>query len=256
MLLAIGAMALFLGKSDVTLSYVRSGIRPLLGAGGAVLLALGLAAAFGPVRGPLTPRGRATPPPPPPSAPEGATGPGAHGPRVAWLLVLPLLVLILVQPPALGSYAASRRAAPTAARGGNDDPLPPLGQAVDGAVPMALSEFFYRALYDERHSLEGVRVRLLGFVTHGRDSGGAYLLARFSMYCCAADAEVVEVAVRGDTTARAADQWLMVEGHWQPTASRKGTEPGVDEPVPVLVADSVTPVAPPRDHYEHSLFGF
>jgi len=237
MLLAIGAMALFLGKSDVTLSYVRAGIRPLLGASGGVLLALGLAAALGPVGT----RGRAT----------GSAGAGSH---VAWLLVLPLLVLILVQPPALGSYAANRRG-PPAARGGSDDPLPPLEQAVDGAVPMELSEFSYRALYDQRHSLGGVRVRLLGFVTPGHDSGGAYLLARFAMFCCAADAEVIEVAVRGDTTSRAADQWLRVEGHWQPTPSTKEAEPGTGDAVPVLVAEQVAPVAPPRDRYEHSLFG-
>ena len=31
---------------------------------------------------------------------------GGHGPRVAWLLLLPVLTIFLVAPPALGSYAA------------------------------------------------------------------------------------------------------------------------------------------------------
>jgi uncharacterized repeat protein (TIGR03943 family) len=163
--------------------------------------------------------------------------------------VLPLLVLILVQPPALGAYAAGRRTGPTAA-GPRDDTFPPVAQAVRGAVPMELSEFYYRALYDERHSLDGVRVRLLGFVAPRR-GGDGYLLARFAMYCCAADAEVVEVAIRGDPTQRAADQWVEVEGHWEASPAAGGADT-----VPVLVADSVTPVAPPRDRYEHSLYGF
>jgi hypothetical protein len=32
-----------------------------------------------------------------------------HGPRVAWLLALPPLALVLIAPPALGAFAASRQ---------------------------------------------------------------------------------------------------------------------------------------------------
>jgi uncharacterized repeat protein (TIGR03943 family) len=255
MLLAVGAMALFLGRSDLTLSYVRAGIRPLLLASGAILLSLGLGAAFGPF-------GRVGRTAPTPAVAPGGTAAGqgtgeqaGHGVRVAWLLVLPLLVLIMVAPPALGSYAAGQRAAPVAYWvGGNDDSFPPLGQAVGGAVPMELGEFFYRALYDKRRSLSGARVRLLGFVTPRRDGGADYVLARFEMYCCAADAEVVEVAIHGDTTQRATEQWLMIEGHWR--VPPPGSGPGRVDTIPMLLADSVTPVAPPRDRYEHTLFGY
>jgi uncharacterized repeat protein (TIGR03943 family) len=240
MLLAVGAMAAFLGRSDLTLSYVRAGIRPLLLASGLVLLTLGAAALL------TRPRGRSA---------EGRAGHGdhaGHGPsRIGWLLVLPVLVLILVAPPALGSYAAGRRA-PATGGGGDQGSMPPVGAAVDGAVPMDLSEFTYRALYDERHSLNGVRVRLLGFVAPIHGEG--YLLARFAMYCCAADAEVVEVTVHGDPVKRAADQWLEIEGRVVP--SSKVADPGASNAVPVLVADAVRPVAPPKDRYEHSLFGF
>ena len=244
MLLAVGAMAAFLGRSDLTLSYVRAGIRPLLLASGLVLLALGAAALLTGPRG----RGGEEDAGPAPTAGSG----GGHGAsRIGWLLVLPVLVLILVAPPALGSYAAGRRA-PASGGGDNQGSMPPVGAAVDGAVPMDLSEFTYRALYDERHSLNGVRVRLLGFVAPNHGDG--YLLARFAMYCCAADAEVVEVTVHGDPVKRAADQWLEIEGRVVP--SGKVADPGASNAVPVLVADAVRPVAPPKDRYEHSLFGF
>jgi uncharacterized repeat protein (TIGR03943 family) len=247
MLLAVGGMAAFLGRSDLTLSYVRAGIRPLLLVSGLLLLALGAAALVGGSRsqggpGPDTGDGHG----------HGDHEHGGHGAsRIGWLLVLPLLVLILVAPPALGSYAAGRRA-PASGGGGDQGSMPPVGHPVDGAVPMELSEFYYRAVFDERHSLDGVRVRLLGFAAPNHGDG--YLLARFAMYCCAADAEVVEVAVRGDTVQRAADQWLVVEGRLLP--SRKVGDPGASNAVPVLVADAVRPVAPPKDRYEHSLFGF
>jgi uncharacterized repeat protein (TIGR03943 family) len=251
MLLVVGGMAAFLGRSDLTLSYVRAGIRPLLLASGLVLLALGVAAL---VRGSRSPGAEA----PALTAqtrgddPDPGSGGGGHGTsRIGWLLVLPLLVLILVAPPALGSYAAGRRA-PASGGASDQGSMPPVGQAVDGAVPMELSEFYYRAVFDEKHSLNGVRVRLLGFAAPNHGDG--YLLARFAMYCCAADAEVVEVAVHGDSVTRAADQWLMVEGHLVP--SGRIADPGTTDAVPVLVADAVEPIAPPKDRYEHSLFGF
>jgi uncharacterized repeat protein (TIGR03943 family) len=231
LLLAVGGMALFLGRGDLALSYVRAFVQPLLLASGAVLVALGLAALAAPGAG------------------EGHRG----GSRVAWLLVLPPLVLILVGPPPLGSYAAGRRAPISAGAAGGS--MPPLEQPVNGAVPMELSEFYYRAVFDERHSLDGVRVRLLGFASPSHDGG--YLLARFAMFCCAADAQVVEVAVKGDGVRRPADQWLSIEGHLRASLARgDGRDVDPASTTPELIADSVTPVQPPRDRYEHTLFGY
>jgi hypothetical protein len=60
--------------------------------------------------------------------------------------------------------------------------------------------------------------------------------------------------VRGDRSQRQADQWLVVEGRWLPQKVYGEIAPsGVR---PVLVADSVTPVRPPADRYEHNLYGF
>jgi uncharacterized repeat protein (TIGR03943 family) len=256
LLLAVGGMALFLGRSALTLSYVRAFVQPLLLASGAVLVALGVAAVaapgtrlapstrFDPAARPGAAAGRQ-----PAAAGEAHTG----GSRIAWLLVLPLLVLVLVGPPPLGSYAAGRRAPVSAGATGGS--MPPLEQPVNGAVPMELSEFYFRAVFDERHSLDGVRVRLIGFASPSHDGG--YLLARFAMFCCAADAQVVEVAVKGDPVRRSADQWLSIEGHLRASLARgDGQEVDPGDATPDLIADSVTPIQPPRDRYEHTLFGY
>jgi uncharacterized repeat protein (TIGR03943 family) len=232
MLLLVGVTALWLGLTDAALSYVRGGLRPPLVASGVVLVVLAATGLLG--------RGR----------PPDGHGHGHGPPRSGWLLALPVLVLLLVVPPALGSFAAGLQAASQAARaGGPAGDFPPLPEPVGGAVPLPVSEFVTRALYDEGRSLRGVRVRLLGFAVP--DDGGRYRLARFSLFCCAADGQAYQVEVRGDRTQRRADQWLVVEGRWLP-------QPVVDPAAasgewPVLVADSVTPVRPPTDRYEHNL---
>jgi uncharacterized repeat protein (TIGR03943 family) len=237
MLVLVGAIALWLGLSEAALAYVRAGLRPPLAASGLVLLLLGLVAL-------LRRSAEAT---------DGHPhAHGEHGPRSAWLLLLPVLVLVLVTPPALGSYAASRQ--PPGTNGGSAGELPPLPEPVDGAVPLLVSEFVARATYDREHSLKGQRVRLVGFVIPDQDGGRDYQLARFVLACCAADAEAYTVVVRGDATSRQADQWLLVEGRWlpQPVPEQAGPSP---KP-PVLLADSVTTVHPPANRYENTLLPY
>jgi uncharacterized repeat protein (TIGR03943 family) len=235
MLLVVGATALWLGLTDASLAYVRAALRPPLAASGVVLLVLAAATLGGGRR--------------PRRAPDAGHAHG-HGSRLGagWLLILPVLVLLLVAPPALGSYAASRQAP---RGGGPAGAFPALPDPVDGAVPLPVSEFVGRALYDRQRSLEGARVRVLGFVVP--DGHGGYRLARFNVFCCAADADAYEIAIRGDSGRRQADQWLLVEGRWLPEPPVERVAPSGRRPV--LVADAVTPVRPPTDRYEHNLYG-
>jgi hypothetical protein len=91
------------------------------------------------------------------------------------------MLLLVVQPAALGSYAASSR---SVVPGGGD--FPALAAPVRGAVPMPMAEFVTRAVRD---------------------------------------------------------QWLEVEGTWQP---RPASPDDPNPQPPVLDADAVHPIAPPR----------
>jgi uncharacterized repeat protein (TIGR03943 family) len=230
----LGATAVWVWGSGAALNYVRPALTPYLLAGGLVLLLLGLL----PPGGLL---GRARP------QPAGRPESGGAA-RVSWLLLVPALVVVLVQPAALGSHAVSSRSAvPDGAAG---DTYPQLAPPVRGAVPMTMAEFITRALRDRNRSLEGVRVRLVGFVAPERDGEG-YRLTRFVIFCCAADAEALQVVVHGDGTRRAGDQWLEVEGRWQPRPVAAADDPSPAPPV--LTVDAVRPVAQPRRPYEYSI---
>jgi uncharacterized repeat protein (TIGR03943 family) len=232
LLVVLGATAVWLRLSGDALNYVRPGLAPWLLASGVVAVLLGLLPPFGLL-------GK--------QAADDTDGHGGHrhGAWVGWLLLVPVLVVMLVQPAALGSYAVSNR---SVVPGGGDDPYPPLAAPVRGAVPMSMAEFVTRAVRDPDQSLAGVRVRLVGFVAPG-DRGG-YRLARFVIFCCAADAEALQVVVRGDPTPRARDQWLEVEGTWLP---RPAAPDDPSPPPPVLDVDVVRPVTPARPPYEYSV---
>jgi uncharacterized repeat protein (TIGR03943 family) len=240
LLAVLGATALWLWRSGQALNYVRPGLVPLVGAAGLVLLAGGLLPPLG-----LLGAGRAGHP----RDGSGDQDPHHHGGRVGWLLLVPVLVVMLVQPAALGSYAVSSRTVVPGS--GGDGQFPALSAPVRGAVPMSMAEFVTRAVRDPGQSLAGVRVRLTGFVAPAEhDGGGSYRLTRFVIFCCAADAEALQAVIRGDATARARDQWLEVEGTWQP---RPAAPDDPSPPPPVLNADVVRPIAPQRPPYEYSM---
>jgi uncharacterized repeat protein (TIGR03943 family) len=240
LLVALGAMAVWLSWSGEALNYVRPGLVPLVLAAGVVLLGLGLLPPLGLLGGRMG--GTAA------GFGEGSGG-HQHTGRVGWLLLVPVLVVLVIQPAALGSYAVANRAATPGARDGG---YPPLDAPVRGAVPMPMAEFVTRAIRDPGQSLAGVRVRLVGFVAPAEhtDKDGGYRLTRFVAFCCAADAEAFQAVVAGDPTPRARDQWLEVEGTWVP---RPAAVDDPNPPPPVLKADLVRPVAPARPPYEYAM---
>jgi uncharacterized repeat protein (TIGR03943 family) len=244
LLVVLGAMAVWLWRSGQALNYVRPGLVPLVGAAGLVLLAGGLL----PPLGLLSP-GRSGHRSDSSGDQDGHQHQHNHWGRVGWLLLVPVLVVILIQPAALGSYAVSSR---TVVPGSGASDYPPLDAPVRGAVPMPMAEFVTRAVRDPGQSLTGVRVRLTGFVAPAEDGDkdGRYRLTRFVIFCCAADAEALQAVIRGDATPRARDQWLEVEGTWQP---RPAAPDDPNPQPPVLNADVVRPIAPQRPPYEYSM---
>ncbi|MFJ3440480.1 TIGR03943 family putative permease subunit [Streptomyces sp. NPDC086081] len=174
-----------------------------------------------------------------PDHPHDADHGHGHGPRVAWLLILPALALLLFPPPALGSYSAEREAAQRAAQGVGTFPALPDGDPLD----LTLGEFGSRAVYDSGRSLRGRTVRLTGFVT--RDADGTWYVTRLLVSCCAADASAAKAEVRG-ADAPAVDTWVTVTGTWRPEGAL-GTDAAWP---PVLDATSVRRVPQPGNPYE------
>lgn len=118
---------------------------------------------------------------------------------------------------------------------------------------MTVSEFVGRALFDEHASLRGVRVRLVGFVAAGHARApGSFVLVRFAMFCCAADAVPMRVLVLGAGAAPAPDSWVEVVGVWRPAPPQP---PGRFNPAMTPVLDSMTvrSTEEPADPYDPPL---
>jgi uncharacterized repeat protein (TIGR03943 family) len=168
-----------------------------------------------------------------------------HPARSAWLLVLPVLAVFLVAPPALGSDSV-QRAADAAPRVTSADEgmerYPPLPRGDVVALP--LSEFRERAAWDSGHSLDERAIRLTGFVVHeDRDT----YLARVAISCCAADAYPIKVLLAdGDVPRLPDDSWVQAVVRVQPGSSTKA-----NEYIPSATVLSVRKIAEPADPYEH-----
>jgi len=213
-LVLLGAAALGSSAfSELYLNYVQAAFRPFLIAAGLVLVVLGALVVAADLR--AAARGE-----------DGEQGHDGHdhghdhhgGPRVAWLLVLPVVAVFVVAPPALGAYTA-------AASGAAEAPDPsrvdlseyrddPFAEAGDGPVELQLQEFVSRAWTDEDRAMSGRTIELTGFVVphpDGEDEG--WYLARLQMACCAADAVVNRVLIT-DEPAPETDSWWTVRGTW------------------------------------------
>jgi uncharacterized repeat protein (TIGR03943 family) len=241
--LLVGALMVRLSLSGAYLKYVRTGMGGVLLIAGALLAVLGL---VGVVRA-LAPRtsgardrqrsyghghlhGHGD------GDGDGDGHDGGHGERSGWLLLVPVLALLLVTPPALGSFGVDRGAAVDVSSGGRTfDPLP-----AGRTVPMTLLEFDQRSADHDGASFGGTPVRLTGFVA-ATDDGPGFRIARYQIACCAADAVAAVVRVTGTAGNRPArDQWVTVTGTFHRSA----------DGVPELHATSLMEMADPVDPYE------
>jgi uncharacterized repeat protein (TIGR03943 family) len=241
--------------STTYLNYVKPGFRPFLIGAGVVLVVLGVIGLLQASR----PEAKA-------SAKEhdrshedghshgndqpdgdGRSQEGGHdhahgGPRVAWLLCLPVFAIFLIAPPALGSFAASR-----------DDTPPPRDQTLSsfaplagtGPVDMTVGEFIGRAWDDDKKSLTGREVKLTGFVTPAKKKGQWYV-TRMQIACCAADAFPLKVAVKG-LQEPPADTWVEVTGTWIPQTFGKMPNGVI---YPQMTGKSLTRIEAPDEQYE------
>jgi uncharacterized repeat protein (TIGR03943 family) len=234
-ILLVGALLVRLSISGAYAKYVRAGMAVPLLTAGVLLVALGLIGVVRALRSEGVPRAHGDH-----SLIEGSHPPtgAAHADhaRTGWLLLVPVLALLLVTPPSLGSFGVDRGAAVKVTSGGKTFAPLPAGRT----VPMSLLEFDQRAADHNGASFGSATVRLTGFVTGATERNG-FRIARYQIACCAADAVASVVRVTGTSgNPPSRDQWVTVTGTFQRSA---------DE-VPELRAASLTEVPDPADPYE------
>ncbi|SFF49517.1 TIGR03943 family putative permease subunit [Streptomyces mirabilis] len=228
-LFLVGAAVLHAGLTDLYLRYVKAGLRPLLLAAGVVLIMAAVATVWYERRG------------------RGEADGNGHGhvhrePRVAWLLVLPLLALILVSPPALGSYSAMH--AGTALQA----PLAYPSLPATDPLPLGVVDYAGRAAYGHGRTLAHRRVEVTGFVALAED--GTPYLVRMALNCCAADAQPVKIGLTGRIPpVLQPDTWLQVTGTY---TAKQTKDPVNDGRIPFLDVTAAKPVPTPHDPYDES----
>ena len=215
--------------TDMFLRYVKEGLRPFLLATGALLIAAAVMTIWYELRSLRTHR----------EEPDDGHGHAHHEPRVGWLLLLPVVGLLLIAPPALGAFSAGQ-AGSIAAEPSDYPPLP-----AGDPVPVGLLDYASRAVFDQGKSLSGRTVRLTGFVTEG--PGGRPMLARMVLNCCAADGRPIKVGLTGEATVDAApDTWVQVDGVY---SGKVGTDPVNDAKVAYLEVRSWRETTEPAQPY-------
>ncbi len=248
-LVLLGGALLRLELSGAYLNYVKPGLGRWLLIAGAVLVLLGLWSALRDVlrRDPAHALAEDEDGLPHQVDSSGARVPDPHddghghrpgGPRIAWLLMAPVLVIFLIAPPALGAYSASHLA--TSIPPPPPSGLPPL--AAGNPVPIAVSDYSVRAVWDSGHTLVGHTFTMVGFVTAA--PGGGWYLTRLQISCCAADATPFKIKTVG-APAESASAWVQVVGTWVPGGGTMR-----DDAIPNVLVKSAKVVPQPANPYE------
>ena len=199
-----GALAVEVALTEQFLKFVRPGMRPYIVASGLALIVIAVPVLIatrwgGGARG------------------EGGDSSGsarhAHaGSRVGWLLLAPLLVAVIIAPGTFGSWAAARQRGVTFAIHRDFDFGAYLRtQQVAGVKPsLKLIDFLEVASQrNQRELLAKVDIEIKGFVSHEVDDPpGTFRINRFAIGCCAGDASLMQVEVRGARTEPSVDAWI------------------------------------------------
>lgn len=148
------------------------------------------------------------------AASEGFTPIEAFG---YFVLVLPVVVVLVLPPTALTSFAASRRSNISGAGFVASAEDVATGDLSLGDVAGAMRTNEGRAALAER---AGDEVSFIGFVSRDQSTpADEFTLTRFVVSCCVADALSVQVRVVGAPPGRfTKDQWVRVTGKLYPLA--------------------------------------
>ncbi|MEJ2856651.1 MULTISPECIES: TIGR03943 family putative permease subunit [unclassified Saccharothrix] len=238
LLVLLGGALLKLALSGTYLRYVKESLQPWLVVTGGVMIVLAVVSIARDLKASRE------------AASEGHVEHGGHvgheghehgTSRSPWMLLLPVLAVFLISPPALGADTVNRsdRNAAQESKASNGFAALPS----DAVVPLTISEFVTRTAWDDSGSLNDRTVRLTGFVV--RKEQNTYL-ARLTISCCAADAAPVKTLMVGqDFTGLPNDQWVEATGKVVPGSATKD-----NAYVPTFTVESLTPITTPEDTYE------
>ncbi|WP_433789091.1 TIGR03943 family putative permease subunit [Actinoplanes sp. CA-252034] len=228
--------------TDTFLRYVKEGLRPFLIAAGLLLVTAAIMTMWYDLRAARrheAPTGPADHDHDAGHGDDDGHGHGHHEPRVGWLMLAPVMALLLLSPPALGSFAAGQSGSVGPAAASDYPPLP-----AGDPVEVGMLDYAGRAVFDGGRSLSGRNVKLTGFITPGPD--GKPMLARMVLACCAADGRPIKIGLAGAPIDAPPDAWVDVVGVYSPEI---GTDPVNQAKIAYLDVRSWQEIDEPKQPY-------
>lgn len=223
-LLLVGVSMLMVTVTGAYTRYVKPEMLPWLGISAAILILLAVLAMVRDIRWRKTA--------------EHSPDEHSHG-GVAWMLVLPIALLVFIVPPALNAQSVS----PTAVQVSEVRPFEDLPAGAAPTVP--LPEVLMRIAAGSAGALGDRHITVHGFTM--RD-GTNVDLAKIVIVCCAADAQLARLRLTGPAAAQAAaypeNTWLSIQG----TVPTGQTYSGA-EWIPAFNVTSVERIDPPANTY-------
>lgn len=239
----VGLLALWAGLTDAIYRYVRPSMRPWLIMAGGVLAVLGVVVLF---TNWWERRQH------PDEDTEGHDG-HHHRSRVGWLLAVPLIVALAVDPGALGAYAVGRQSgfrAPTNVDFDLESHL--RSHSFGGQAPeLNVLQVSIAASEPEQWPvLASTPVKVEGFVVNDDERLGTFLLARVLVGCCAGDGLPLTLEIRDYHGPPMEDEtWIEVVSTFDDTATEKPNDDNGGIVTPVMTFQSLHEIDPPSEQY-------
>lgn len=232
LLILLGVSVAMIAVTGTFTRYVKPGLLPWLAGSAVIVIGLGLAAIFRDVR-----RGHT-------DHDDDHDGHGGHTHKhgATWFLVLPIVLLIFIVPPAL----SARSIAPANIGASANTPrraFPPLPPGDAPSVP--LPEVLMRIAAGSSDTLSGRTITVTGFTFK---EGERTDLAKIVIVCCAADAQLARLHMTGPAAASASalpeNTWISATGVVPGNQSYRGPSS-----IPVIEVTGITRTDPPKSTY-------